>query len=65
MIGLQADSAIGVGGLYTAMMLESLDIPYKIIEASNRTGGRLMTHRFSDEEAQYYVSSRMLRLMAQ
>ncbi|KZP31467.1 hypothetical protein FIBSPDRAFT_813672 [Athelia psychrophila] len=44
----------GVGGLYTAMILESLDIPFKIIEASDRTGGRLLTHKFSEADAQYY-----------
>ena len=38
----------GVGGLYTALILKSLDVNYKIIEASNRTGGRLYTHKFSD-----------------
>ncbi|KZP31471.1 hypothetical protein FIBSPDRAFT_945004 [Athelia psychrophila] len=44
----------GVGGLYTAMILESLNIPFKIIEASDRTGGRLLTHKFSEADAQYY-----------
>ncbi|KAG9218552.1 hypothetical protein PLEOSDRAFT_1064574 [Pleurotus ostreatus PC15] len=36
----------GVGGLYAALILDSLDIKYEIIEASERTGGRLYTHRF-------------------
>ncbi|KAG8985254.1 hypothetical protein FRB90_004851 [Tulasnella sp. 427] len=36
----------GVGGLYTAMILESLGIPFEIMEASGRTGGRLYTHHF-------------------
>ncbi|KZP10290.1 FAD/NAD(P)-binding domain-containing protein [Athelia psychrophila] len=44
----------GISGLYTAMILQSLDIPFKIIEASNRTGGRILTHRFSNDPAQYY-----------
>ncbi|OAX41858.1 hypothetical protein K503DRAFT_436190 [Rhizopogon vinicolor AM-OR11-026] len=38
----------GVGGLYTALMLDSLDIKYEILEASDRTGGRLFTHKFED-----------------
>jgi len=37
----------GVGGLYTALILQSLNVSYEIIEASNRTGGRLFTHQFS------------------
>ncbi|EIW78471.1 hypothetical protein CONPUDRAFT_156452 [Coniophora puteana RWD-64-598 SS2] len=36
----------GVGGLYTALILDSLGIKYEILEASNRTGGRLYTHKF-------------------
>ena len=38
----------GVGGLYTALILQSLNVSYEIIEASNRTGGRMFTHNFSD-----------------
>ncbi|KAF8888781.1 hypothetical protein BD779DRAFT_1387451, partial [Infundibulicybe gibba] len=30
------------------LMLQSVDISYKIIEESDRTGGRLFTHRFKD-----------------
>ncbi|KZP24450.1 FAD/NAD(P)-binding domain-containing protein [Athelia psychrophila] len=50
----------GISGLYTAMILQSLDIPHKIIEATNRTGGRIMTHKFPGDPAdpgdpaQYY-----------
>ena len=36
----------GVGGLYTALILQSLNVSYEILEASNRTGGRLFTHKF-------------------
>ncbi|KAG1898907.1 uncharacterized protein F5891DRAFT_1190404 [Suillus fuscotomentosus] len=36
----------GVGGLYTALILDSLDIKYEILEASDRTGGRLHTYDF-------------------
>lgn len=51
----------GVGGLYAALILDSLDIKYEIIEASERTGGRLYTHRFKKEDGSegdkydYYV----------
>jgi NADPH-dependent 2,4-dienoyl-CoA reductase/sulfur reductase-like enzyme len=36
----------GAAGLYAAILLESLDIDYEILEGSNRTGGRIFTHRF-------------------
>ncbi|KAG8869335.1 hypothetical protein FRB97_001345 [Tulasnella sp. 331] len=36
----------GAGGLYAAMMLKSLGIPFEILEAQDRTGGRLYTHHF-------------------
>ncbi|KAG1869404.1 hypothetical protein DFJ58DRAFT_855718 [Suillus subalutaceus] len=36
----------GVGGLYTALILDSLNIEYEILEASDRTGGRLFTYNF-------------------
>jgi len=46
----------GVGGLYTALILDSLDIKYEILEASDRTGGRLFTYRFpSGKKYDYYV----------
>ena len=38
----------GVGGLYTALILQSLNVSFEIIEASNRTGGRLFTYKFPD-----------------
>lgn len=38
----------GVAGLYTAMILQDLKIPFEIIEASDRVGGRCYTHRFSE-----------------
>jgi hypothetical protein len=38
----------GAGGLYTAILLESLGIDYDIIEASDRVGGRIFTHRFNE-----------------
>ncbi|KAF8547023.1 amine oxidase [Imleria badia] len=36
----------GIGGLYTALILDSLDIEYEILEASDRTGGRMFTYKF-------------------
>lgn len=58
----------GVGGLYAAMILKSLEIPFEILEARDRTGGRLYTHHFVEKDASgkplpkqkkhdYYVSS--------
>lgn len=47
----------GVTGLYIAMILDSLAIPgltYDILEGSGRTGGRMLTHYFSDKEHDYY-----------
>lgn len=38
----------GVGGLYAAMMLESVGVPYEILEARDRVGGRLFTYKFKD-----------------
>lgn len=47
----------GVGGLYTALILQSLNVDYEIIEASDRTGGRLLTHKFADGGPyDYFVS---------
>src|SRR4051812_35871478 len=47
----------GVGGLYTALILESLGIKFKINEASNRVGGRLFTYKFEEGgKYDYYVS---------
>lgn len=39
----------GCAGLYTAMILDSLNIPYEILEANDRIGGRIFTHRFNGE----------------
>lgn len=44
----------GMAGLYTAMILKSLGIEYEILEASNRIGGRVYTHRFSNDPGDYY-----------
>lgn len=48
----------GVGGLYTALILDSLNIEYEIIEASDRAGGRLSTYKFPNGgKYDYYVRS--------
>ncbi|KAI9453225.1 L-amino acid oxidase 1 [Russula earlei] len=39
----------GVAGLRTAMLLQSLSIPYKIFEASERPGGRIFTYQFASK----------------
>ncbi|KAF8153859.1 hypothetical protein B0H34DRAFT_661915 [Crassisporium funariophilum] len=36
----------GVGGLYTALMLQSLNVSYEVLEATDRVGGRLFTYQF-------------------
>ena len=49
----------GMAGLYTAMIFESLGIPYQIIDADTRqrVGGRLFTYHFSNGGPyDYYVS---------
>lgn len=46
----------GIGGLYTALILDSLDIEYEILEASDRTGGRMCTYKFpGGGKYDYYV----------
>ena len=52
----------GVGGLYAAMLLQDLGIPFEILEASGRVGGRLFTYKFSKQEHDYFVSTRPLAL---
>ena len=37
----------GAAGLYAALLLDSLGIDYDILEASDRVGGRMFTHRFN------------------
>ncbi|KAG9309109.1 hypothetical protein JVU11DRAFT_11003 [Chiua virens] len=50
----------GVGGLYTALMLDSIGVKYEILESSNRTGGRLSTYKFPQgEKYDYYEKGAM------
>ncbi|KAF8625505.1 hypothetical protein AX15_005336 [Amanita polypyramis BW_CC] len=44
----------GACGLYTAMILEDLGIPYRILEARRRVGGRLFTYNFPNSFGQPY-----------
>lgn len=47
----------GMAGLYTAFILDTLNISgvsYEILEASDRPGGRCLTHRFTPEQWDYY-----------
>ncbi|KZV87220.1 hypothetical protein EXIGLDRAFT_752364 [Exidia glandulosa HHB12029] len=43
----------GVAGLYTAMILDSLGIPFEIIEQSGRVGGRVFTFKFDNNKDGY------------
>ncbi|KAI6143733.1 hypothetical protein BKA82DRAFT_36374 [Pisolithus tinctorius] len=50
----------GVGGLYTALILRSLDVEYEILEASDRVGGRLSTYKFpGGKKYDYYDAGAM------
>ena len=48
----------GMAGLYTALILDDLGIPYEILEAdTTRIGGRIYTHQFDpSREFEYYAS---------
>ena len=51
----------GMAGLYSALLLKHLrpDVSVKILEATDRVGGRVYTHRFSDEKYQYFEAGAM------
>ncbi|KAI5984065.1 hypothetical protein EDD15DRAFT_2177765 [Pisolithus albus] len=51
----------GVGGLYTALMLDSLDIEYEILEASDHVGGRLSTYQFPEGQKYDYYDAGAMR----
>jgi phytoene dehydrogenase-like protein len=44
----------GMAGLYSALILDHLGIPYDILEAASRPGGRILTHYFSTKPHDYY-----------
>ncbi|KAI6041671.1 hypothetical protein EDC04DRAFT_2892921 [Pisolithus marmoratus] len=51
----------GVGGLYTALILESLDIEFEILEASDHVGGRLSTYKFPGAQKYDYYDAGAMR----
>ena len=44
----------GMAGLYAALILDHLGVPYDILEAADRPGGRVLTHYFSTRKHDYY-----------
>lgn len=64
----------GAAGLYAAVLLDSLNIDYEILESSERLGGRVFTYRFNQaawdasepgdpDYYDYYVRHRHTRLL--
>ncbi|KAI5988635.1 hypothetical protein EDC04DRAFT_2588696 [Pisolithus marmoratus] len=51
----------GVGGLYTALILDSLGIDFEILEASSRVGGRLSTYKFPEGKKYDYYDAGAMR----
>ncbi|KAI6100915.1 amine oxidase [Pisolithus croceorrhizus] len=51
----------GVGGLYTALILDSLDIEFEILEASDHVGGRLSTYKFPEGQKYDYYDAGAMR----
>ncbi|KAI6161803.1 hypothetical protein EDD17DRAFT_1822711 [Pisolithus thermaeus] len=51
----------GVGGLYTALILDCLGIDFEILEASDRVGGRLATYRFPQGQKYDYYDAGAMR----
>jgi len=49
----------GMAGLYCGLLLKSRGVPFHIFEANNRPGGRIFTHRFTEEEDQYFEAGAM------
>ncbi|KAL1916166.1 uncharacterized protein VTP21DRAFT_6170 [Calcarisporiella thermophila] len=43
----------GMAGLYAGFLLESVGLPYEILEASDRIGGRVWTHYFDNDKTQF------------
>ncbi|KAI6020431.1 hypothetical protein BKA83DRAFT_16922 [Pisolithus microcarpus] len=51
----------GVAGLYTALILDSLDVEFEILEASNQVGGRLSTYKFPNGRKYDYYDPGAMR----
>ncbi|CVL13640.1 L-amino-acid oxidase [Fusarium proliferatum] len=49
----------GIAGLYTALLLQREGHSVHIFEATNRIGGRVYTHYFTEAENQYYEAGAM------
>jgi NAD(P)-binding Rossmann-like domain len=46
----------GMAGLYTALILADLKVPFQILEGTDRIGGRCFTHKFEEGgEYDYFV----------
>jgi hypothetical protein len=39
----------GISGMYAALLLQSVNVDYEILEADGRVGGRIFTHYFDPE----------------
>ena len=50
----------GMAGLYSALLLnQHQNVSVKIFEATDRVGGRVYTHRFSEDQYQYFEAGAM------
>lgn len=50
----------GMAGLYSAMLLQAQGVEVTVLEADrHRVGGRIRTHRFSEEPEQFYEAGAM------
>ncbi|KAK3354067.1 hypothetical protein B0T25DRAFT_456471 [Lasiosphaeria hispida] len=50
----------GMAGLYASLILQDLDLEHEVVEASHKPGGRVRTHRFSQESGDYFELGAML-----
>lgn len=50
----------GMSGLYASLILEDLGLGHEVIEASQRVGGRVWSHHFSEKDGDYYEVGAML-----
>jgi len=49
----------GIAGLYTALLLKRQGVDFHIFEGTNRVGGRVSTHYFTQEQDQYFEAGAM------
>lgn len=49
----------GMAGLYAGLILRREGVPFHILEANDRLGGRVFTHRFGPEKGQYLEAGAM------